>query len=360
MSGERVVVAIATPLDAGLVARIQAVDERLDVQYQPDLLPPVRFPCDHRGVESFLRTGEQEMRWGIMIAEAEVLFGLPRISATGLARAVWAGERLRWVQATAEGADEQVRAADLTVAELDRVMITLPVGVHAVPLAEFAILGVLAFTKNLPRLLVDKEARRWDHYPVAELADTTMLVLGLGSVGTEVARMAKALRMRVIAVNRTGHSDSPYVDEVRPARFLADLLPVAHSVVVTLPLTEQTRGMIDAAAIERMHSGAVLVNIGRGGVVDEPALVASSRAGPAGRRRARRLRHRAAAAGQCAVGAAQRVAQPAHRRSVGARERTHRGPVLRKFASVSGGRGPVGPHPPGTVVMIRSGHGHRR
>ena len=273
MSGERVVVAIATPLDAGLVARIQAVDERLDVRYQPDLLPPVRFPCDHRGVESFLRTGEQEMRWGIMIAEAEVLFGLPRISATGLAKAVWAGERLRWVQATAGGADEQVRAADLTVAELDRVMITLPVGVHAGPLAEFAILGVLAFTKNLPRLLADKQARRWDHYPVAELADTTMLVLGLGSVGTEVARLAKALGMRVIAVNRTGHSDSPYVDEVRPARFLADLLPVAHSVVVTLPLTEQTRGMIDAAAIERMHSGAVLVNIGRGGVVDEPALV---------------------------------------------------------------------------------------
>ena len=273
MSGERVVVAIATPLDAGLVARIQAVDERLDVRYQPDLLPPLRFPCDHRGVESFRRTGEQEMRWQIMIAEAEVLFGFPGDSATGLAEAVWAGERLRWVQATAGGAGEQVRAADLSAAELDRVMITRAVGVHAGPLAEFAILGVLAFTKDLPRLLADKQARRWDHYPVAELAGTTMLVVGLGSVGAEVARMAKALGMRVIAVNRTGRSDSPYVDEVRPSRFLADLLPIAHSVVLTLPLTEQTRGMIDAAAIERMHSGAVLVNIGRGGVVDEAALV---------------------------------------------------------------------------------------
>ncbi len=273
MSGERVVVAIATPLDAGLVARIQAVDERLDVRYQPDLLPPLRFRCDHRGVESFRRTGEQEMRWQIMIAEAEVLFGFPGDSATGLAEAVWAGERLRWVQATAGGAGEQVRAADLSAAELDRVMITRAVGVHAGPLAEFAILGVLAFTKDLPRLLADKQARRWDHYPVAELAGTTMLVLGLGSVGAEVARMAKALGMHVIAVNRTGRSDSPYVDEVRPSRFLADLLPIAHSVVLTLPLTEQTRGMIDAAAIERMHSGAVLVNIGRGGVVDEAALV---------------------------------------------------------------------------------------
>lgn len=273
MSGERVVVAIATPLEPGLVARVEAVDERLDVRYEPDLLPPLRFPCDHGGIESFRRTPGQEKRWQTMIAEAEVLFGLPGDSATGLAGAVRAGERLHWVQATAGGAGEQVQAADLTAAELDRVMITRAVGVHAGPLAEFAILGVLAFTKDLPRLLADKQARRWDHYPVAELAGTTLLVVGLGSVGAEVASLAKALGMRVIAVNRTGRSDSPDVDEARPSRFLADLLPVAHSVVLTLPLTEQTRGMIDAAAIERMHRGAVLVNIGRGGVVDEPALV---------------------------------------------------------------------------------------
>jgi hypothetical protein len=101
MAGKRVVVAIAAPLDAGLVARIQAVDERLDVRYQADLLPPLRFPGDQRGLESFCRSPEQEKRWQIMIAEAEVLFGLPGDSATGLAEAVRAGERLRWVQATA-------------------------------------------------------------------------------------------------------------------------------------------------------------------------------------------------------------------------------------------------------------------
>jgi glyoxylate/hydroxypyruvate reductase len=78
---------------------------------------------------------------------------------------------------------------------------------------------------------------------------------------------------RVIAVNRAGRTDSPYVDETRTSRFLGDLLPVAYGVVLTLPLTEETRGMIDAAAISRMHLGAVLVDVGRGGVVDEPALV---------------------------------------------------------------------------------------
>lgn len=279
MDDDRVPVAIATPLDAALAARIGAVDERLDVRYEPDLLPPVRFPCDHRGVAAFRRTPQQQARWQAMLAEAEVLFGLPGDCAAGLAEAVRAGTRLRWVQATAGGAGEQVRAAGLTAAELERVVITRAGGVHAGPLAEFAILGLLAFTKGLPRLLADRAARRWEHYPVAELAGTTLLIVGLGTVGAEVARLAKALGMRVIAVNRDGRSDSPDVDEVRPARFLADLLAVAHGVVLTLPLTEQTRGMIDAAAIERMHSGAVLVNIGRGGVIDEPALIAALRRG---------------------------------------------------------------------------------
>lgn len=273
MSGERVVVAVATPFEAELVALIKAVDDRLEVRYQPDLLPPLRFPGDHRGVESFHRTPEQENRWRAMMAEAEVLFGLPGDSPEGLADAVRTNTGLHWVQATAGGAGEQVRAAGLTDEELSRVLITRAGGVHAGPLAEFAVLGLLAFTKGLPRLLADKQARHWDHYPMAELAGATVLVVGLGSIGAEVARLAKALGMRVIAVNRTGRTDSPYVDEVRTSRFLGDLLPVAHGVVLTLPLTEETRGMIDAAAISRMHTGAVLVDVGRGGVVDEPALV---------------------------------------------------------------------------------------
>ena len=76
---------IATPLEAPLVARIAVVDERLRVRHEPDLLPPLRFPCDHRGVESFHRTGEQQARWRAMLAEAEVLFGLPGDSPAGLA-----------------------------------------------------------------------------------------------------------------------------------------------------------------------------------------------------------------------------------------------------------------------------------
>jgi len=273
MTADRTVVVIATPREEQLVALIEAVDDRLDVRYQSDLLPPLRFPGDHRGVASFRRTPEQQDRWRAMLTQAQVLFGLPEDSPQGLAEVVRTNNGLRWVQATAGGAGEQVRAAGLTGEELNRVLVTRAGGVHVGPLAEFALLGLLAFAKGLPRLLADKQARRWEHYPMAELAGATLLVVGLGDIGTEVARLAKAFGMRVVAINSTGHTDSPYVDEARPSRFLADLLPVAHAVVLALPLTEETRGMIDAVAINRMRTGAVLVNVGRGGVLDEPALI---------------------------------------------------------------------------------------
>ena len=282
MSGDRVVVLIATPLEDELVASIGAVDDRLEVRHEPDLLPPVRFPADHRGIDGFTRSRAQEGRGRALLADAEVLFGLPGDSAHGLSEAVRVNPGLRWVQATAGGAGEQVQAAGLTAEELDRVTITRAGGVHVGPLAEFAVFGVLAFTKGLPRLLADQAARRWEHYPVNELAGATLLVVGLGAIGTEVARLAKAFGMRVLGVNRTGRTDCPDVDEVRPARFLGDLLPVSHAVVLTLPLTEQTRGLIDAAAIARMRTGAVLVDVGRGGVLDEPALVDALTAGRLG------------------------------------------------------------------------------
>ncbi|MDQ6728039.1 MAG: D-2-hydroxyacid dehydrogenase [Actinomycetota bacterium] len=273
MSGRRVVVVVATPIDADLAVSIGAVDDRLEVLFQPDLLAPPRFACDHRGIDGFHRTDEQERRWQAMLSRAEVLFGLPGDTGEGLAEALRTSTTLRWVQATAGGAGEQVRAAGLSDEELARVLITRASGVHAVPLAEFAMFGLLAFTKGLPRLLDDARARRFDHYPMVELAGRGLLIVGLGSIGTEVARLATAFGMRVTAVTRTGRSDVANVDEVRPSRLLGDLLPTADAVVVTLPLTEETRGLIDAEAIGRMRTDAVLVNVGRGGVVDEQALV---------------------------------------------------------------------------------------
>lgn len=175
-----------------------------------------------------------------------------------------------WVQATNGSRGEQVDAAGLTGQELDRVLIISAGGVHAGPLAEFAMFGILAFAKRLPRLLADTQARRWAHYPMFDLAGKTLLVIGLESIGTEVARVGQAFCMHVSGVNRTGRGTVPGVETIRPPRFQGDLLPTAHAVV--LPLVAQTVGMIGADQISRMRADAVLVNVG-GGVVDEQALI---------------------------------------------------------------------------------------
>jgi phosphoglycerate dehydrogenase-like enzyme len=270
-------VVIAVPLEPELVELIRAADTRVDVVYVPSLLPPVRYPNDHRGVDGFVRSPEDESRWWEMIAAAEVLYGIPGDSPDGLATAVRRGEGLRWVQATSAGAGEQVASAGLSEEDLRRVAVTSAAGVHAGPLAEFALFGLLAFTKGLPRILRDQDDHRWGHYPVDELGGRTVLIVGLGQIGEEVARLAAAFGMRVIGVNRSGSSDSPHVHEVRRTSEVYECLPEADAIVISAPLTEATRGLIDGAAIARLPPGAILVNIGRGGVVDEPALIEALR-----------------------------------------------------------------------------------
>ncbi|MBA3842736.1 MAG: D-2-hydroxyacid dehydrogenase, partial [Actinobacteria bacterium] len=144
-------VAIATPIEAELVASIRAVSERVSLLYQPELLPPTRYPEDHRGVAGFRRDAKAEGRWQGLLARAEVLFGIPDDSPQGLAAVMRGSPRLRWVQGTAAGTGEQLKAAGLSKDELERVTVTSASGVHVGPLAEFCLLGLLAFTKGLPR-----------------------------------------------------------------------------------------------------------------------------------------------------------------------------------------------------------------
>jgi len=276
---ERVPVVIASPLEPELVELLRAVDDRLDVRFEPDLLPPPRYPSDHHGEEGFERTPEQDERFTELIAGAEVLFGIPGEAPERLAWAIRAASGLRFVQATAAGAGQQVRAAGLSADELERVAISSASGAHAVPLAEWSIFGLLAFTKGIPRLRRDAVERHWGHYPVEELRGKTLLVVGVGAIGLEVARLAGAFGMRVVGVKRNATEELPYVESVHPPEELGDLVGAAHAIVITLPLTNETRGLIDRATIGRMRDGAILVNVGRGAVVDEDALIEALRSG---------------------------------------------------------------------------------
>ena len=271
----RTQVLIASPLEAELAARIQDADPRAEVLYQPDLLPPARWPADHRGDPAFERDAEGEVRWRALLDRAEVLLGIPGDSAEGLAEAVNGLPGLRWVHATSAGAGEQVRKAGLPPEALERVAITTSSGVHAKPLAEFAVLGLLVVAKELPRLVEDQRARAWPEVrqPLRELSGQTLFLVGLGEIGREVARLGKALGMRTVGFRRTQGPPPEWVDEVHGPERLTELAGRADAVVVSLPLTEQTAGLVDRATIERLPASCIFVNVGRGGVVDEPALI---------------------------------------------------------------------------------------
>jgi phosphoglycerate dehydrogenase-like enzyme len=271
----RTQVLIASPLEAELAARIQAADPRAEVLFEPELLPPARYPADHRGDPAFERDAEAEARWRALLDRAEVLFGVPGDSAEGLAEVANGLPRLRWVHATSAGAGEQVRKAELSPEALERVTITTSSGVHAVPLAEFAVLGLLAVAKELPRLVEDQRARAWPEIrqPLRELSGQTLFLVGLGEIGREVARLGKALGMRTVGFRRTQGPPPEWVDEVHGPDRLTELAGRADAMVVSLPMTEQTAGLVDRAAIGRLPATCIFVNVGRGGVVDEPALV---------------------------------------------------------------------------------------
>lgn len=264
---------MATPVEGELVERMRGVDERLEVAFEPELLPPPRYPSDHGGDRSFRRTPDQERRFGELVGAAEVLYGIPGDTPQGLAWAVRSAPRLRFVQATSAGAGQQVRAAALTAEELRRVAVASASGVHGVPLAEWAFFGLLAFAKGLPRLLRDARSHRWGHYPLDELRGMTLLVVGVGAIGSEVIRLGEAFGMRVVGVARSER------DGFHAAGELDDLVADADAVVVTLPLTDETRGLVSRETIARMRDGAIFVNVGRGGVVDEEALVDALRSG---------------------------------------------------------------------------------
>jgi phosphoglycerate dehydrogenase-like enzyme len=154
-------------------------------------------------------------------------------------------------------------------------VVTTSSGVHAVPLAEFAVGGLLAIAKDLPGLAAAQRARSWPtvRQPLRELRGQTLVLVGLGEIGREVARLGKALGMRTVGVRRGKGAPPPFTDEVHGADRLPELAGRADAMVVSLPLTGETAGLLDRATIERLPPACIFVNVGRGGVVDESALV---------------------------------------------------------------------------------------
>jgi phosphoglycerate dehydrogenase-like enzyme len=189
-------------------------------------------------------------------------------SGTGLRRAFPLARNVRWVHSLSAGVENQVfsEMADSPVP------LTNARGVYRESLAEFVLAAVLFFAKDFRRLIRNQTTHRWEQFDNVVIAGQTIGIVGYGEIGRAVARRAKAMGMTVIGCRRRPEPDE-IADEVVPNGRMREMIARCHYVVVAAPLTPDTRGMVGEAEIASMRSDAVLINVGRGPVVDEAALV---------------------------------------------------------------------------------------
>jgi phosphoglycerate dehydrogenase-like enzyme len=205
------------------------------------------------------------------LRDAVITYGLPPVSRLGEAAA------LRWVQLISAGVPGDLcrpaRQRGLTVTNL--------AGLYGPTIAEHALGLMLVLARNLHVALRNQQQRRWDRDVAKQMIDIhgrTLAVVGLGDVGRGIARLGRAYGMRVVGCRRTDRP-TPHVDRVYPCRELQAMLGEADYVAVAAPLTPHTEGLLGEAEFAAMKRGAVYVNVSRGGVAQEKALLAALASG---------------------------------------------------------------------------------
>jgi phosphoglycerate dehydrogenase-like enzyme len=267
---ERRRVVIAFRLAPAHVERIRQVSQRLDVVQVP----------------------EQEDALAAALGDAEVAL----MSPDELAMPPDAVPKLRWVQSPYAGMG---RFFSYPLADTD-LIVTNASGVHAIPIGEYVLGSMLAFSRHFPELLRRQGRGEWvDSQELqcclvgSELRDRTLGVMGYGAIGREVARLAQAFGMRVLALKRNpGERHDPHWHPAEtgdpegriPERFYDvserdEFLAQCDYVALSMPLTPETGGIIDERALRSMRHNAYLVNIGRGRLIDETALIRALREG---------------------------------------------------------------------------------
>ncbi|MBC7724017.1 MAG: D-2-hydroxyacid dehydrogenase [Burkholderiaceae bacterium] len=278
----RLRVVAATPISEELIGLVQSIEPRIDFVRDQALLPPMRHPGDHGGDPSFSRGDAGQARFEALLDTAEVLYGVPDEKPAALARTVAANPALRWVQTMPAGGGAQVKAADLDAEQLERIVFSTTAGVHALPLAEFGVFGLLAGAKSLPRLLEQQRTTTWSgRWTMGLISEQRILVVGLGTIGRETARLLHALGATVIGTSRHPGEVDHVAEIVHPDR-LAEVVGTVDGIVVTLPGTAQTDKLLDEAFFAAVRPDTTIVSVGRGTVIDEDALLRALEAGRIG------------------------------------------------------------------------------
>lgn len=250
-SSARPVVAVLCPTDRSRPPHLESVEARAELRY-----------TDGAGLEDALRGAHALFLWDFF---------------SGAVEQAWPGaDTLEWIHVAAAGVDtllfDQLVASDVTV--------TNARGVFDRPIAEFVLGSILAFAKDAHRSHDLQQERRWQHRETRTVAGSTALVVGTGAIGREIARLLRAVGMNVRGAGRTARPSDPDFGSVVPSAELAQHVGWADHVIVVAPLTDATRGLVDETVLAAMKEDSHLVNVGRGPIVDEQALVDALRTGP--------------------------------------------------------------------------------
>ncbi|MHB0857990.1 MAG: D-2-hydroxyacid dehydrogenase [Anaerolineae bacterium] len=182
---------------------------------------------------------------------------------------------LRWLQQWGAGVDWLMRYPEAATMEF---ILTNASGVHAVPISEHILAFLFAFARGLPAAFHAQREHQWTRFDddagsVFELAEKTMVLIGVGAIGERTAMIASGVGIRVLGVRRNPDQPAQGVAEMHAVADLPQLLPQADFVVLTVPLTGETKGMIGEAELRAMKPTSHIVNIGRGGTIQEQALI---------------------------------------------------------------------------------------
>jgi phosphoglycerate dehydrogenase-like enzyme len=182
-------------------------------------------------------------------------------------------QRLKWIMVTSAGLEkmpfESIRKKGI--------LVTNARGIHKIPMAEFTLGLMLQFAKQLQSVLKQEEEGVWSRrLPTSELNDASLLVLGAGAIGSEIARLGKAFHMKTAGVNSTGEKVNHF-DQMYTLRNFEEFLPEADFIVAVLPSTENTKYILQTDHFKKMKDSAVFINIGRGDLVEESILLDAAR-----------------------------------------------------------------------------------
>ncbi|MEW6333612.1 MAG: D-2-hydroxyacid dehydrogenase [Thermodesulfobacteriota bacterium] len=256
MSDRRIKVLVATPLEEQILQKIRSVNDRLSVERASGLIV-----AERKGDLS----GKAEL--DRLLAEAEVLYGYIQHFPRDLHQRV---SSLRWIQSMTAGIDRLPEAIWNSP-----IRVTNTRGIHGTSIGEVVLEMMLMFVKDAPACFQMKRDRQWKRFNQRLLRDQTAGIIGLGTIGREIARLCKAFDMTVTGIRRSDgtHCPVPHVDRLYCREQMPELLASSDFVVLALPLTPETRGLIGEKELLQMKPGACLINVARGAIVDEAALV---------------------------------------------------------------------------------------